>query len=165
MGFAYGHLSSKAVAVAVHTGRGLAAQQILEEFSSQKGLNSNVSHGGDEGASHHPHLHVEQCFSDPICPIQVRNWIGEGVHLAAGDEVFISWGKRILNTPGILFLDSQTLILRLLADYHDDGAKLLSIVDGMGGVWELFLRFFQHYHVSAVHAINPLPRISCDIRI
>ena len=44
MGFAYGHLSSKAVAVAGHTGRGLAAQQILEEFSSQKGLNANVGH-------------------------------------------------------------------------------------------------------------------------
>ena len=44
MGFAYGHLSSKAVAVAEHSGRGLAAQQILEEFSSQKGLNANASY-------------------------------------------------------------------------------------------------------------------------
>ncbi len=43
MGFAYGHLSSKAVAVADHTGRGLAAQALLEEFSSQDALNGNVS--------------------------------------------------------------------------------------------------------------------------
>ena len=45
MGFAYGHLSSKAVAIAGHKGRGLAAQQLLEEFSSQKRLNGNVSGG------------------------------------------------------------------------------------------------------------------------
>ena len=42
MGFAYGHLSSKAVAVMGHKGRGLAAQALLEEFSRQKGPNNNV---------------------------------------------------------------------------------------------------------------------------
>ena len=68
----------------------------------------------------------------------------------------MSWGRRILNTPGLLSLDSQRLILRLLADYNEDGQRLLGIVDGMGGVWEVFLRFFQHYHVSGSHALFTL---------
>lgn len=42
LGFAYGHLSCKAVAVAGHTGRGLAAQQLLEELSSRKQLSAKV---------------------------------------------------------------------------------------------------------------------------
>ena len=155
MGFAYGHLSSKAVAVAGHTGRGLAAQQILEEFSSQKGLNANV------GNYLCPVFHLRQ--GSLICaspPLQVRNWIGEGVHLTAGDEVYMSWGKRILNTRGILFLDSQRLILRLLADFREDRHRLLEIVDGIGGVWELFLRFFRHYNVRRSHDL-PIAFLFC----
>lgn len=42
LGFAYGHLSCKAVAVAGHTGRGLAAQQLLEELSSRRQLSAKV---------------------------------------------------------------------------------------------------------------------------
>lgn len=45
LGFAYGHLSCKAVAVAGHTGRGLAAQQLLEELSSRKQLSAKVRGG------------------------------------------------------------------------------------------------------------------------
>ncbi len=43
LGFAYGHLGAKVVAVAGHKGRGMAGQAILEEFSSRKKLNKNVS--------------------------------------------------------------------------------------------------------------------------
>ena len=46
LGFAYGHLSSKTVAVAGHTGRGLAGQAVLEEWYSRKKLNKNVRGGG-----------------------------------------------------------------------------------------------------------------------
>ena len=42
LGFAYGHISSKVVAVAGHSGRGLAAQARLEEWHSRKKLNKNV---------------------------------------------------------------------------------------------------------------------------
>jgi hypothetical protein len=68
--------------------------------------------------------------------------------LEAGDTVCISWGKRLLNAPGLLFLKSQKLLLQLLADYEHDGPKLLAIVDAIGGIKEVFKRFFQHYDVS-----------------
>eukprot|EP00798_Chlamydomonas_sp_ICE-L_P026400 gene26400-17497_t len=42
LGFAYGHLRNKAVAVMAHEGRGFAAQQLLEELSAQKRLNNKV---------------------------------------------------------------------------------------------------------------------------
>jgi hypothetical protein len=44
-GFAYGHLGSKAVAVSGQMGRGMAAQQILEELSSRKALSYKVGAG------------------------------------------------------------------------------------------------------------------------
>lgn len=80
--------------------------------------------------------------------------------MTAGDEVYMSWGKRILNTRGILFLDSQRLILRLLADFREDRHRLLEIVDGIGGVWELFLRFFRHYNVRRSHDL-PIAFLFC----
>jgi hypothetical protein len=68
--------------------------------------------------------------------------------LRAGDEVYISWGRRLLHTPGLLYCDSQALILRLLADYPEgDPGRLRGVVQGMGGLRELFGRFFQHYAV------------------
>ncbi len=127
MGFAYGHLSSKAVAVADHTGRGLAAQALLEEFSSQKRLNKNV-----------------------------YRWIRQGVHLNAGEEVYRSWGRRLLLSPGLLTLRNQTLLLRLLADFPMEGRALLAVVDGIGGVQELFLRFFQHYEAMSPFTVFEL---------
>ena len=84
-----------------------------------------------------------------LIPIhKVCRWIEEGVHLKAGDEVYISWGRRLLNDPGLLYCSSQILLLHLLADYPPKEAeKLLKIVEGMGGVRRLFLRFFRHYDV------------------
>jgi len=68
MGFAYGHLSSKAVAVAEHKGRGLAAQQLLEEFSSQRVLNANAS---DSRHSKHACVIVKSNY----CMLSVGLWI------------------------------------------------------------------------------------------
>ncbi|GAX72858.1 hypothetical protein CEUSTIGMA_g313.t1 [Chlamydomonas eustigma] len=116
LGFAYGHLGSKAVAVKGLTGRGMAGQQLLEEYSSQEGLNRNV-----------------------------RRWIRSGIHLKSGEEVFISWGRRLLYSPGLLHLEHQRLLLRLIADYPSENKQLLRVVEGIGGVKELFLRFFKHY--------------------
>ena len=85
--------------------------------------------------------------------IQVCRWIEEGVHLKAGDEVYISWGRRLLNRPGLLYRDSQALILRLLADYPADETTgtdgLCRLVEGMGGVKEIFNRFYRHFDVGA----------------
>ena len=64
------------------------------------------------------------------------------------DEVYISWGRRLLYCPGLVSLKFQVLILRLLADYPEDQAGLLYVVHEIGGVKELFLRFFGHYTVS-----------------
>ncbi|GAX72857.1 hypothetical protein CEUSTIGMA_g312.t1 [Chlamydomonas eustigma] len=128
LGFAYGHLGSKAVAVSGHRGRGLAAQQLLEEFSSQEGLNGNV-----------------------------RKWIRQGVHLRAGDEVYISWGRRLLHTPGLLYCNSQALILRLLADFPEgDSDRLRGVVQGIGGLQEIFGRFFQHYVATSYFTLFEL---------
>ena len=86
---------------------------------------------------------------DFVSLVQVRQWIKGGSHWNANDEVYISWGRRLLYCPGLLYRNSQLLILRLLADYPDDSpGKLRDVVDGMGGVEELFKRFFRHYDVS-----------------
>ena len=85
----------------------------------------------------------------PALNTQVRKWIDCGVHLHAGEEVYISWGRRLLLSPGLVYLDSQRLILKLLADYPDEeGGGLVEVVEGVGGIKELFLRFFQHYKVG-----------------
>jgi len=54
----------------------------------------------------------------------------------------------LLYCPGLLNLSFQVLILRLLADYPDGNLALLRVVNEIGGVKEVFLRFFQHYTVS-----------------
>jgi len=86
----------------------------------------------------------------PCCALpQVCKWIESGVHWQAGDEVYISWGQRLIHCPGLLFPDTQVLILRLLADYpHDQADKLLAVVDQIGGVRHVFKRFYRHYDVS-----------------
>ena len=66
--------------------------------------------------------------------------------------MYISWGRRLLLSPGLVYLDSQRLILKLLADYPSDGegGGLVEVVEGIGGIKELFLRFFQHYKVGGL---------------
>ncbi|GIL70642.1 hypothetical protein Vretimale_3750 [Volvox reticuliferus] len=127
LGFAYGHLGSKAVAVAGHVGRGLAAQQILEELSSRKAL------------------------SDKVC-----QWITDGVHVGASDQVYLSWGRRLLTGTETLWMREQELLLRLLADYDrgassllDEGADLLRLLDGLGGFKFVFSRFHKHYEATS----------------
>ena len=105
-------------------------------------------------------MHIRLYPTNPLCHKsssneklhprpQVRRWIKEGLHWNAADEVYISWGRRLLHCPGLLQLKSQVLILRLLADYPEDQIdKLKSVVDMMGGVKELFLRFFRHHAVG-----------------
>ncbi|GIL47068.1 hypothetical protein Vafri_3893 [Volvox africanus] len=127
LGFAYGHLGSKAVAVAGHVGRGLAAQQILEELSSRKALSDKV-----------------------------RQWITEGVHVGASDQVYLSWGRRLLTGTETLWMHGQELLLRLLADYDcgatnllDEGVDLLRLLDGLGGFKFVFSRFHKHYEATS----------------
>ncbi len=74
-------------------------------------------------------------------------WIEEGVHLTAGDEVYISWGRRLLYCPGLMYARNQRLLLQLLADYPDE-QSLPALVEDLGGVKAVFMRFFQHYNVS-----------------
>ncbi len=77
---------------------------------------------------------------------QVERWINEGVNVQATDQVYISWGRRILFSPGpCLSRKHQTLLLQLLADYPRAQEDLYAVVQAMGSVKELFLRFFQHY--------------------
>ena len=64
---------------------------------------------------------------------QVCKWIHAGVHLRAGEEVYISWGRRLLHCPGLVYLNSQLLILKLLADYPDEAG--LPQVWGGGWRW------------------------------
>ena len=47
-GFAYGHISTKAVAAAGHVGRGMAAQQLMEELQSRKKLSDRVRGGAEQ---------------------------------------------------------------------------------------------------------------------
>ena len=95
---------------------------------------------------------------------QVCRWIESGVHWQAGDEVYISWGRRLLHCPGLLFLDHQVLILRLLADYPEGQAVgLLAVLDKMGGVRQVFKRFYRHYDVSNLARLYLCLRENCFI--
>ncbi|KAG1671864.1 hypothetical protein FOA52_003431 [Chlamydomonas sp. UWO 241] len=123
LGFAYGHLSTKAVAVAGHEGRGLANQALLEELNSREKL------GG-----------------------KVCKWISMGVHLGASDDVYISWGRRVLYGPRLMDLGPQQLLLQLLADYPDED-RLPVIVNAMGGLEKIFLRFFNHYDAHSAFTL------------
>ncbi len=58
----------------------------------------------------------------------------------------MSWGRRVLFAPGLLYLDAQRLLLRLLAD-HPDESRLPAVVVAIGGTKQLFWRFFEHYKV------------------
>ncbi|KAG2491297.1 hypothetical protein HYH03_010303 [Edaphochlamys debaryana] len=123
LGFAYGHLGTKAVSAAGHVGRGMAAQQLMEELQSRRKLSRKV-----------------------------EKWIRRGVHVGADDQVYLSWGRRLLTSTELLYLSGQYLVLRLLADYdvgdgdfRTRGERLMHLVDGMGGFCFLFYRFWRHY--------------------
>ncbi|KAG2445648.1 hypothetical protein HXX76_000258 [Chlamydomonas incerta] len=127
LGFAYGHISTKAVAAAGHVGRGMAAQQLMEELQSRKKLSDRVSH-----------------------------WIDEGVHVGASDQVYLSWARRLLTSEELLYLRSQRLLLRLLADYDcggggplAEGPRLLALLDDMGTLRFIMQRFFRHYEATS----------------
>ncbi|KAG2453730.1 hypothetical protein HYH02_001941 [Chlamydomonas schloesseri] len=127
LGFAYGHISTKAVAAAGHVGRGMAAQQLMEELQSRKKLSDRVS-----------------------------RWIDDGVHVGASDQVYLSWARRLLTSEELLYLRSQRLLLRLLADYDcggggplAEGPQMLSLLDGMGTMRFIMLRFFRHYEATS----------------
>ncbi len=68
----------------------------------------------------------------------------------------MSWGRRLLHRPGLLYCPEQKLMLRLLADYPDEkgNQRLQNIVVGIGGVNEIFQRFLQHYVVRFMLAIS-----------
>ena len=53
----------------------------------------------------------------------------------------------------VLLPSLQLLLLKLLADYPDEG-NLSAVVEAIGGVKELFLRFFQHYQVGTTPALQ-----------
>ncbi|KAG2491295.1 hypothetical protein HYH03_010301 [Edaphochlamys debaryana] len=123
LGFAYGHLGTKAVSAAGHVGRGMAAQQLMEELQSRRKLSRKV-----------------------------EKWIRRGVHVGADDQVYLSWSRRLLTSTELLYLSGQYLVLRLLADYdvgdgdfRTRGERLMHLVDGMGGFCFLFYRFWRHY--------------------
>ncbi len=126
------------VAVSGHMGRGMAAQQILEELASRKELGNKVRGGltvdivqarvGDmgfyggavcRGTNRGVRGRAGQVFVSPylltttlsgsrtkeltrmhvlLSYLQVRRWITEGVHVGASDQVYMSWGRRLLTS-------------------------------------------------------------------
>ena len=59
------------------------------------------------------------------------------------------------------------MILHLLADYPcgSRAEELLKIVEGMGGVRTLFMRFFRHYDVSFVAGVSCLVSTSFEVPV
>lgn len=92
-GFAYGHLGGKMVAVSGHMGRGMAAQQILEELASRKELGNKVR-GGLEGL---------WTWSRPGYDIWRRSLLGRGQGSAPGAGVAESLCLRANNRCHDLF--------------------------------------------------------------
>ncbi|KXZ47420.1 hypothetical protein GPECTOR_35g858 [Gonium pectorale] len=140
LGFAYGHLSGKVVAFPGHSGRGLAAQQLLEELHSRKQLGLMVGPGGVVGGESG----------------RVERWILGGVHVGAGDDVYLSWGRRLLKGSELMYMRQQLLLLRLLADFDcggggpvAEGSRLLGLMEGLGGLRFVFLRFHEHYRATS----------------
>ncbi len=63
-------------------------------------------------------------------------------------------GRRLLYAPGLLWRPKQRLLLTLLGDWDDPGS-LPELVEELGGLEFLFLRFFEHYEVGRGHSCAP----------
>ena len=77
------------------------------------------------------------------------------MHLSSTDEVYISWGRRLLYRPGLMYQTEQALLLQLLADYPVEEA-LPDLIEDLGGIRRIFLRFFEHYEVRKKASLSTM---------
>ncbi|KAL4424856.1 hypothetical protein ABPG77_011106 [Micractinium sp. CCAP 211/92] len=115
LGFAYGHLRDAAVSVFDLAGRGFASQEILEELAARNAMSSKV-----------------------VASVQ------RGQHRGISTNVTITWARRLVTTDKLMSLREQRALLALLGQLPP-GQTLLEVLDDLGGIRSICLRFFQHY--------------------
>ncbi|KAL4421350.1 hypothetical protein ABPG75_010641 [Micractinium tetrahymenae] len=115
LGFAYGHLRDAAVSVFDLAGRGFASQEILEELAARNAMSSKV-----------------------VASVK------KGQHRGISTNVTITWARRLVTTDKLMSLREQRALLALLGQLPP-GDTLLGVLDDLGGIQSICLRFFQHY--------------------
>lgn len=124
LGFAYGHVPGYSVSSFFMRGRGFASQQIVEEFQARAELSGKVQRS-----------------------------IQQGKHKEVSLSVAISWLERLLYGSNFLYQREQLLVLKMLGDIGDD-TSLSKVVQNIGGVDRVFLRFFEHYEATSPFTVH-----------
>jgi hypothetical protein len=118
LGFAYGHLSGRAVGFLDSRGRGFASQQVVEEFAARKDLAGKTIHR-----------------------------IKRGEHRGASLTVQIAWAGRLLHGEDWMSVGEQRALCTLLNEM-DSEAHVATLIREVGGVQRLVARFHQHYELT-----------------
>jgi len=118
LGFAYGHLSGRAVGFLDARGRGFASQQIVEEFAARKDLAGKT----------------------------IRR-IRKGEHRGASLSIQIAWAGRLLHGADWMSLKEQKALCTLLNEMNSE-ENVATLVREVGGVQRLVVRYHQHYELT-----------------
>jgi len=118
LGFAYGHLSGRAVGFLDARGRGFASQQVVEEFAARKDLAGKT----------------------------IRR-IKKGEHRGASLTVQIAWAGRLLHGEDWMSINEQKALCTLLNEM-DSEENVATLVREVGGVQRLAVRYHQHYELT-----------------
>jgi hypothetical protein len=118
LGFAYGHLSGRAVGFIDARGRGFASQQIVEEFAARKDLAGKT----------------------------IRR-IKKGEHRGASLTVQIAWAGRLLHGEDWMSVGEQKALCTLLNEM-DSEINITTLVHEVGGVQRIIVRYHQHYELT-----------------
>ncbi|GAB4816915.1 hypothetical protein N2152v2_003961 [Parachlorella kessleri] len=118
LGFAYGHLSGLGVSFLDQSGRGFAAQQVVEEFQARKELSGKV-----------------------------MRRIKKGGYRQLTMSTSIAWGQRILYGSRIMSLSEQRTFIILLSQIWPY-KHVSKVVEELGGIPRIFLRFFEQYELT-----------------
>lgn len=115
LGFAFGSVSGRAVSFPELSGRGFAAQQLLEELAANKELGTKV-----------------------------MTAIEKGENKRASPVTIISWGHRLLAGSRYMSRREQRLFLKLLYEMFPR-TKLTEVVRKLGGPERIIGKFFETY--------------------
>ncbi|KAG7667612.1 hypothetical protein Ndes2437B_g07624 [Nannochloris sp. 'desiccata'] len=118
LGFAYGHLSGRAVGFLDARGRGFASQQIVEEFAARKDLAGKT----------------------------IRR-IKKGEHRGMSLTVQVAWAGRLLHGEDWMSVGEQRALCTLLNEM-DSEENVATLVREVGGVQRLVVRYHQHYELT-----------------
>eukprot|EP00887_Chlorella_sp_A99_P004784 scaffold4.g4784.t1 len=139
LGFCYGHVAGAGVSILDLGGRGFASQELLEELAARSDLSARAS----EGQCSKPG--GLRCHDPTTSCTPVVRKVAAGEHRAPSfsANTATAWVDRLISGSTLLSLREQRALLALLAGLP--ARELPGVVDRLGGVPRICLRFFQHY--------------------